>query len=157
MHASSSPPCSHNSSPVDASRLAITNCAQVMFHVTFEVMRVVCVAEGARCVASVRWHGPPRFALMGGLSLTVALLLQSLLQLVFDQLSRTSLPLSGQFRIFAGLFFLLHVAYVVDVICRTAKSTCFSHSSCSANSSAAVESDSIGEGDSRPYREISGP
>lgn len=50
--------------------------AYVLFHVIFECMRVLCTAEAARCIASSPWHGPPRFALIGGLNLTVALGLQ---------------------------------------------------------------------------------
>jgi hypothetical protein len=36
--------------------------AYVLFHVSFELMRVVCEAEGARCIASYRATGAPRYA-----------------------------------------------------------------------------------------------
>ena len=48
----------------------------VFFHVTFEFMRVVCDAEGARCVASTRVRGAPRFAAVSGLNTTFCLVLQ---------------------------------------------------------------------------------
>ena len=40
-------------------------------HVGFELMRVLCEAEGARCVASTRGcRGPPRFAAVSGVVTT---------------------------------------------------------------------------------------
>lgn len=47
------------------------------YHVLHELMRVVCDAEGARCVARTSYRGAPRFALVGGLATTATLFLQS--------------------------------------------------------------------------------
>jgi len=51
--------------------------AFVLFHVLFELMRTVCDAEGARCVARTRYRGVPRFALVSGLSTTATLIIQT--------------------------------------------------------------------------------
>ena len=52
----------------------------VLFHVIFELMRVFCEAEGARCVARARYRGAARFALVGGINTFAALSLQTALQ-----------------------------------------------------------------------------
>ena len=62
-----------------AERDAYAAC-YVAFHTLFELMRVVCEAEGARCVASYRKAGAPRFAAVSGLNTTLALVLQVLLE-----------------------------------------------------------------------------
>ncbi|KAL1525570.1 hypothetical protein AB1Y20_020424 [Prymnesium parvum] len=138
---------------------AVFSSCYVLFHVTFEFMRVICIAEAARCVASVRWHGPPRFALIGGLSLTVALSLQTLLQLVFDQLRGTTLPLSMQFRIFAGLFVLLHLAYVTNTLCCMSRCAVVpqangSSTTIDAGTDAYGGTENGSEAEARCYREI---
>ena len=51
-----------------------------IFHVIFELMRVFCEAEGARCVARARYRGAARFALVGGINTFAALSLQTALQ-----------------------------------------------------------------------------
>jgi hypothetical protein len=56
----------------------------VLFHVSFEFMRVMCEAEGARAVAATRVRGSPRFAAISGLSTFGCLGLQSLLQVSFN-------------------------------------------------------------------------
>lgn len=81
----------------------------VIFHVGFELMRVLCEAEGARCVAATRCVGTPRFAAVSGLNTTLSLALQSALQFVFNTPQR--LPLEEQFRLLAAMLLALFVAY----------------------------------------------
>ena len=74
--------------------------AIVLFHLTFELMRVLCEAEGARCVARARYRGSARFALVGGINTCVALALQSALQ----ALLQAAIPeLEMQFKSLAAL------------------------------------------------------
>lgn len=81
----------------------------VLFHVSFELMRVLCEAEGARCVAATRCVGTPRFAAVSGLNTTLSLGLQSILQFLFNTPQR--LPLAEQFRLLAAMLFALFLAY----------------------------------------------
>ena len=81
----------------------------ILFHVGFECLRVLCEAEGARCVANTRCAGAPRFAAVSGLNTTASLLLQTALQLLFNNPRR--LPLDEQFRFLAALLVLLSMAY----------------------------------------------
>ena len=57
----------------------------VVYHVGFELMRGLCEAEGARCVAATRCEGEPRFAAVSGVVTTVTLGLQSMLQFFFSR------------------------------------------------------------------------
>ena len=85
----------------------------VLFHVTFEFMRVVCDAQGARCVASTRMRGAPRFAAVSGLNTTLCLVLQVVLQLGF-QITRGPSHNSdaiAQFRVLAALLLALFLCY----------------------------------------------
>jgi len=60
------------------------------YHVLHELMRVVCDAEGARCVARTSYRGAPRFALVGGIATTATLVLQSAAQ-VYSPLEPTTI------------------------------------------------------------------
>ena len=94
----------------------------ITFHVGFELMRVVCEAEGARCVASYRKAGAPRFAAVSGLNTTLALVLQVLLQLFVNQPHR--LEPQTQFQVFAAVFLALFVGYAalgVYRVCRAVR------------------------------------
>ena len=76
--------------------------AFVLFHLTFELMRVLCEAEGARCVAHARYRGSARFVLVGGVGINtcMALALQSALQALFQ----AAIPeLEMQFKSLAAL------------------------------------------------------
>ena len=81
----------------------------IVFHVGFECLRVVCEAEGARCVAATRCEGAPRFAAVSGLNTTLSLGLQVLLQLLFDKPRR--LPLEEQFALLSAMLLALFGAY----------------------------------------------
>lgn len=70
LRASPSVPCIPRPTPVPA-------LPSPSYHVLHELMRVVCDAEGARCVARTSYRGAPRFALVGGLATTATLFLQS--------------------------------------------------------------------------------
>ena len=72
-------------------------------------MRVLCEAEGARCVAATQCVGTPRFAAVSGLNTTLSLGLQAILQLLFNTPQR--LPLNEQFRLLAAMLFCLFLAY----------------------------------------------
>lgn len=85
------------------------DAAYVAFHVCFELMRVLCEAEGARCVAAFRTSAMPRFAAVSGLTTTLTLSLQVVLQLLFNNPRR--LPLSAQFELLAALLLVLGAAY----------------------------------------------
>jgi len=82
----------------------------VAFHLLFELMRVLCDAEGARCVARISYEGAPRFALVSGLSTTATLLLQTAMQLLFVRPTGLGLPLAQQFKVLSGLLLALFVA-----------------------------------------------
>ncbi len=96
--------------------------AYVLLHVIYEAMRVVCLAEGARCVAGARCRGAPRFALVSGLVSTVSLGLQALLLLAFGALgsSAASVPLYSQFRALAAMLLLLFVGFASAAVWRGA-------------------------------------
>ena len=113
-----------------ASRLC--DCEQVLH----ELMRVVCDAEGARCVAHTAYRGArpalvschplpsthvpdtsptrlrqspagaPRFALVGGIATTATLALQSLAQLLGSR-PGLGLPLQTQFKLLAAMLLAL--------------------------------------------------
>jgi len=100
-------------------RESVYAASYVLFHVSFELVRVLCEAQGARCVAAARVEGAPRFAAVSGLNTTISLALQVVLQLLFNHPSR--LPLDMQFRILAGLLLALHVAYAVAAASRACK------------------------------------
>lgn len=87
--------------------------AFVLFHLTFELMRVLCEAEGARCVARARYRGSARFALVGGINTCVALALQSALQALFQ----AAIPeLEMQFKSLAALLVLLGAFFCLDAL-----------------------------------------
>ena len=95
-----------------------------LFHVVFELLRILCEAEGARCVASTRVQGAPRFASVSGLTTTVALGIQAVLQLAFVPRSlgikRESKPIVEQFQIEALLLLGLFAVYLVILLVRVA-------------------------------------
>ena len=95
-----------------------------LFHVVFELLRILCEAEGARCVASTRVQGAPRFASVSGLTTTVALGIQAVLQLAFVPRSlgikRESKPIVEQFQIEALLLLALFAVYLVMLLIRVA-------------------------------------
>jgi len=88
-------------------RLAASyDAAFVAYHVLHELMRVVCDAEGARCVAHTAYRGAPRFALVGGIATTATLALQSLAQLLGSR-PGLGLPLHTQFKLLAAMLLAL--------------------------------------------------
>lgn len=93
-----------------------------LFHVAFELLRILCEVQGARCVAATRVRGAPRFASVSGLTTTVALSIQAVLQLAFVPRSlgikRASMPLAQQFRIEAALLLALFAAYLAIALDR---------------------------------------
>ena len=89
--------------------------AFVLFHLTFELMRVLCEAEGARCVARARYRGSARFVLVGGIGINtcMALALQSALQALFQ----AAIPeLEMQFKSLAALLVLLGAFFCLDAL-----------------------------------------
>ena len=89
--------------------------AFVLFHLTFELMRVLCEAEGARCVAHARYRGSARFVLVGGVGINtcMALALQSALQALFQ----AAIPeLEMQFKSLAALLVLLGAFFCLDAL-----------------------------------------
>ena len=87
--------------------------AFVLFHLTFELMRVLCEAEGARCVARARYRGSARFALVGGINTFAALALQSALQALFQ----AAIPaLEMQFKSLAALLVVLGAFFCLDAL-----------------------------------------
>lgn len=82
----------------------------VSFHVGFEMMRVLCEAEGARCIAATSCQGQPRFAAVSGLNTTITLVLQVLLQMLFT--------FPRDFHVLASILFGLFVAYVAAAALR---------------------------------------
>ena len=80
----------------------------ITFHISFELMRVLCEAQGARCVAATRCQGQPRFAAVSGLNTTLTLSLQVVLQIFF----------AADFHMLAGILFGLFVAYVAAALVR---------------------------------------
>jgi hypothetical protein len=91
----------------------------VVFHLDFELMRVLCEAEGARCVAAYRRAGAPRFAAVSGLNTTLALALQAALQLLFSRLEPQM-----QFRVLAAIFLALFAAYAGHSVVAGLTSSC---------------------------------
>uniref|UniRef100_A0A7S0PZN8 Solute carrier family 40 protein n=1 Tax=Coccolithus braarudii TaxID=221442 RepID=A0A7S0PZN8_9EUKA len=91
-------------------QVGMYNASFVGFHVLFELMRVVCTTEGARCVARAKYRGLPRFALVGGLSTTATLVLQTIAQL---GVSVYKLPIRSLFELLAVLLLGLFAACVV--------------------------------------------
>ena len=89
----------------------VYDIAYVAFHSMFELMRVVCEAEGARCVASARVRGTPRFAAVSGMSSCACLLLQSGLQLMANS-AAMHLAVTAQFRVLAALLLMLCTTYI---------------------------------------------
>lgn len=83
----------------------------VSFHMFFEYMRVVCDAEGARCIASARVRGAPRFAAVSGLNMVLCLSLQSVLQMLVYRLN-----LAVQFRVLAALLAMVSFVYAGLVV-----------------------------------------
>ena len=75
-------------------------------------MRVVCEAEGARCVARARYRGAARFALVGGINTAAALLLQTALQFGVGK-QALHLPLPAQFKVFAAILVALFAGYAL--------------------------------------------
>jgi hypothetical protein len=94
-----------------AERDAYAAC-YVAFHTLFELMRVVCEAEGARCVARARYRGAARFALVGGINTAAALLLQTALQFGVGK-QALHLPLPAQFKVFAAILVALFAGYAL--------------------------------------------
>ena len=92
--------------------------AYVLFHVSFELMRVVCEAEGARCIASYRATGAPRYAAVSGLNTTLSLALQVALQLLLLIGHPTRLALQTQFQLLASIFVALFACYAGIALCR---------------------------------------
>ena len=85
--------------------------AFVLFHLVFELMRVFCEAEGARCVARARYRGHARFALVGGINTFASLGLQTALQAYFQAF----VPfLETQFKMLAALLVGLGLLLSVD-------------------------------------------
>jgi len=99
-------------------RVHIYATCYILFHVSFELLRVLCEAEGARCVAATHVKGAPRFAAVGGLNSTLSLAVQVLLQVFFNHPRR--LPLPVQFEVLAAIMLALHVAYIFAAIFRRA-------------------------------------
>mmetsp|Transcript_24882 Transcript_24882/g.80366 ORF Transcript_24882/g.80366 Transcript_24882/m.80366 type:complete len:466 (+) Transcript_24882:1156-2553(+) len=99
LRASPSVPCIPRPTPVPA-------LPSPSYHVLHELMRVVCDAEGARCVARTSYRGAPRFALVGGLATTATLFLQSGAQMLVSK-PGLGLPLDLQFKVLAGMLLLL--------------------------------------------------
>lgn len=83
----------------------------ISFHVGFELTRVLCAAQGARCIAATRCQSQPRFAAVSGLTTTVTLVLQTVLQLVFFKSSK-------DFPVLAAILFALFLAYVAAACTR---------------------------------------
>lgn len=98
---------------------AIYASGYVVFHLDFELMRVLCEAEGARCVAAYRRAGAPRFAAVSGLNTTLALALQAALQLLFSRLEPQM-----QFRVLAAIFLALFAAYAGHSVVAGLASSC---------------------------------
>ena len=92
--------------------------AYVLFHVSFELMRVVCEAEGARCIASYRGTGAPRYAAVSGLNTTFSLALQVALQLLLLFGRPNRLALQTQFQLLASIFLALFACYGGMAVCR---------------------------------------
>lgn len=90
----------------------------VLFHVCFELLRVICEAEGARCIANYRASGKPRFAAVSGLTTTLCLTLQVLLQVAFNHPHR--LELQTQFQILSAILLALFLSYAGLALCRCA-------------------------------------
>lgn len=82
----------------------------ITFHVGFELMRVLCEAQGARCIAATRCQGPPRFAAVSGLNTTVTLSLQVVLQIFFK--------FPADFHMLVFILFGLFVGYVAAAAVR---------------------------------------
>ena len=81
-------------------------------------MRVVCEAEGARCIASYRATGAPRYAAVSGLNTTLSLALQVALQLLLLIGHPTRLALQTQFQLLASIFVALFACYAGIALCR---------------------------------------
>ena len=85
----------------------------VAYHVLFELMRVICDAQGARCVARASYKGAPRFALVCGLSTTISLLGQTGLQIFLSKASWKS-NVSHYFLVFSIIMFALFALYCLN-------------------------------------------
>ena len=93
----------------------------VLFHVIFELMRVFCEAEGARCVARARYRGAARFALVGGINTFAALSLQTALQAAFQ----LYVPLLGtQFKLLAAQLVGLSLVLSLDAAAASLRRCC---------------------------------
>ena len=102
----------------------------VSFHVGFEMMRVLCEAEGARCIAATSCQGQPRFAAVSGLNTTITLVLQVLLQMFFT--------FPRDFQVLASILFGLFVAYVAAAALRVLLAHRYSKASAGGSGSNAV-------------------
>lgn len=94
-----------------AASIPVYGWAYILFHVVFECMRVMCDAEGARSVASTRVRGAPRFAAVSGINTTMCLMLQVLLQTLFNRVPLQAGRLNLQFRMLSALFVALFAVY----------------------------------------------
>ena len=92
----------------------------VLFHVGFELLRVICEAEGARCIANYKAAGAPRFAAVSGLTTTLSLTLQVLLQIGFNHPHQLDLQI--QFQILAAILVGVFVGYACLTLRRCALS-----------------------------------
>jgi hypothetical protein len=121
----------------------------VSFHVGFEMMRVLCEAEGARCIAATSCQGQPRFAAVSGLNTTITLVLQVLLQMFFT--------FPRDFQVLASILFGLFVAYVAAAALRVLLAHRNSSASAGGSCSNAVHACDVRGGsaadadDGRPY------
>jgi len=121
----------------------------VSFHVGFEMMRVLCEAEGARCIAATSCQGQPRFAAVSGLNTTITLVLQVLLQMFFT--------FPRDFQVLASILFGLFVAYVAAAALRVLLTHRNSSASAGGSGSNAVNACDVRGGsaadadDGRPY------
>jgi hypothetical protein len=121
----------------------------VSFHVGFEMMRVLCEAEGARCIAATSCQGQPRFAAVSGLNTTITLVLQVLLQMFFT--------FPRDFQVLASILFGLFVAYVAAAALRVLLAHRNSSASAGGSGSNAVNACDVRGGsaadadDGRPY------
>ena len=125
----------------------------------FELTRVVCTAEGARCVARITYEGAPRFALVSGMGTTATLLLQTSAQLLFSKTPGLGLPLSAQFKYLAAMLLGLGVACAVAAVERACAPCSRIARACRAQCARAeagvtweANSEPCG-GESPPYRE----